>query len=156
MALDSRWIAQVVAAHLALVAAMVHLTLGLFNWIRYASVGLLIPPDARWPLFVVSGLAILGGMVAVARGRAKRPLYLGGIGLMLVYIVGYFGWHVSGHRALLFVGPATEHRGPLLTYLVDHLFAGPVEFLAIVSEAGLVVLLLYLLVTDREDPGDRS
>ena len=140
----------VVAAHLAVVVAVVHLTLGVYNWIRYANAGFLVPRDLRWPLFVISGLFLVAGLVLAVQGRYRRPLYLGGIGLMTVYVVGYFGWHLGGHRALFFVGPGTHHRGSLVQFLLDHLFAGPVEFLTIVSEVALAVILLYLLVTGSE------
>lgn len=84
-------------------------------------------------------------LVAVASGYPTRPLYVGGSLLVTVYIVGYFGWHVSGHRPLFVLGPGTNHEGPLVAYLVDHVFAGPVEFLSLASETGLLVILLYLL-----------
>ena len=137
-----------VAAHLALVVAVLHLTMGLYNWFRWLSAGFLLPRDLRWPLFVVSGLAIVVGMVLAAQGRYRRPLYAGGIGLMAVYILGYFGWHVSGHKPLLFFGEGAGHEGPLLEYLLDHLFAGVVEFLALASEFALAVVLAYLLIKE--------
>lgn len=64
---------------------------------------------------------------------------------MIVYIVGCFGWHVSGHRLLFVVGLGTHHRGSTVSYLLAHVVAGPVEFLSLASEAGLPVVLLYLL-----------
>jgi len=140
---------HIVAAHLALVTAVVHLALGILNWVQYASAGILLPPDLRWPLFVASGLAIVVGMVALVSGYPKRPLYVGGSVLMIVYIVGYFGWHVSGHRPLLVVGTGTHHHGSTVSYLLAHVVAGPAEFLSLVSEAGLLVVLLYLLVTEE-------
>lgn len=140
---------HIVAAHLALVTAVVHLALGILNWAQYASAGILLPPDLRWPLFVASGLTIVVGMVALVSGYPKRPLYVGGSVLMIVYIVGYFGWHVSGHRPLLVVGTGTHHHGSTVSYLLAHVVAGPAEFLSLVSEAGLLVVLLYLLVTEE-------
>ncbi|WP_137286352.1 hypothetical protein [Halorussus salinisoli] len=137
-----------VTAHLAVVVAVIHVTLGLYNWIRWASAGFLVPRDLRWPLFVFSGLALLVGLLLAAQGRYRRPLYLGGIGLMAVYVLGYFGWHAEGHRPLFFIGEGSGHTGPLVPFLLDHLFAGPVEFLAIVSEVALAVLLLYLLISE--------
>ncbi|WP_433629771.1 hypothetical protein [Halomicrococcus sp. NG-SE-24] len=139
--------AHLVAAHLAVVVAVVHLTLGVFNWVRWASAGFLFPRDLRWPLFVVSGLALVAGLLLAAQGRHRRPLYLGGILLMVGYVVGYFWWHLRGHRPLT-VGSGTYHRGPLVPFLLDHLFAGPVEFLAIASEVALAVVLSYLLVAE--------
>ena len=140
--------AKLLAAHLVVVVAVIHLTLGLFNWIRWASAGFLLPRDLRWPLFVVSGLALFVGLLLVAQGRYRRPLYAGGIALMAVYVLGYFGWHTSGHRPLLFFGEGAGHNGPLVPFLLDHLFAGPVKFLALVSEVALAVVLVYLLVKE--------
>jgi hypothetical protein len=140
--------AEIVAAHLVIIVAVIHLSMGLLEWFRYAQIGLLIPPDLRWPLFVVSGFALIAGLFIAAQGRHRRPLYVGGILLMAVYVVGYFGWHLGGHRAKLLFGAGTDHHGPLVPFLLDHLFAGPVEFLAIVTEVALAVLLVYLLVRD--------
>lgn len=139
-----------VAAHLAVVVAVIHLSLGLFNWIRWAQAGFLVPRDLRWPLFVISGLAMFIGLLLAAQGRYQRPLYAGGILLMVVYVVGYFSWHITGHRPLLFFGEAGQHQTPLSTLLIDHLFAGPVKFVAIASEVALALLLVYLLVQKLE------
>ncbi|WP_135828235.1 hypothetical protein [Halorussus halobius] len=137
-----------VAAHLAVAVAVVHLSMGLFNWFRWANAGFLIPRDLRWPLFVVSGLALFAGLVVAAQGRYRRPLYAGGIALMATYVVGYFGWHMGGHRPQFIVGRGTTHQEPFVSVFVDHLFAGPVEFLAIVAEVALAAVLAYLLVRE--------
>lgn len=137
------------AAHLAVIVAVIHLSLGLLNWIRWANAGFLVPRDLRWPLFVFSGVAIIVGLLLAAQGRYRRPLYLGGIALMVGYLVGYFGWHLSGHRSLLALGEESgHHQEPLASVLLDHLFAGPVEFLTITSEVALAVLLASLLVAE--------
>lgn len=141
-------LSYLVGAHLVVIVAVIHFTLGLYNWIRWASAGFLVPRDLRWPLFVVSGLALLVGLVLAARGRYRRRLYLGGIALMAVYVLGYFGWHAEGHRPLFFLGEGSSHTGPLVPFVLDHLFAGPVEFLAIASEVALAATLAYFLVTE--------
>jgi hypothetical protein len=140
--------AKLVAAHLVIVVAVVHLSMGLYEWFRYASVGFLVPPDLRWPLFVVSGFAMIVGLFIAAQGLHRRLLYSGGIVLMVAYVVGYFGWHLGGHRAKLLFSRGTDHHGPLGQFLLDHLFAGVVEFLAIVSEVALALVLVYLLVKE--------
>ncbi|USZ69892.1 hypothetical protein NGM10_15925 (plasmid) [Halorussus salilacus] len=137
-----------VAAHLAVIVAVVHLTMGLYNWFRWASAGFFLPRDLRWPLFTVSGLAMVVGMFLAAQGRYRRPIYAGGVGLMAVYVLGYFGWHTSGHRPRLFFGRGSSHEGPLGQFLLDHLFAGPVEFVSLTSEVLLAVILVYLLIRD--------
>jgi len=140
----------VVAAHLAVLVAVIHLALGVSNWLTYLSGGILVPPDLRWPLFVVSGLALVGGLVAAVAGADRRPLYLGGIALMVVYVIGYFAWHASGHRPLFVVGRGTHHDGSTLAYLAAHVVAGPVETLALASETGLALVLGYLLYRERD------
>jgi hypothetical protein len=134
---------HVVAAHLVVLVAVIHLALGVSNWLTYLRAGILLPPDLRWPLFVVSGVALVGGLVAAVADAERRPLYVGGIVLMAVYIVGYFAWHASGHRPLFFVGPGTHHHGSTLAYLAAHAVAGPVETLALTSETALAGLLGY-------------
>lgn len=149
MGSDFRGWIRLLGANLALIVALLHLGLGIVNWLRYLSGGFLIPTDIRWPLFVISGIALLVGLFLSARDRWRRPMYIAGMGLMVVYVVGYFGWHLGGHRRLIVFGPSTPHEVSLLPFLIDHLFAGAVEFVAIVSEVSLFVVLAYLVVVDR-------
>ena len=137
--------AHVVAAHLVVLVAVIHLALGVSNWLAYLSAGILVPPDLRWPLFVLSGVALVVGLVAAVGGVERRPLYVGGIVLMVLYVGGYFAWHASGHRPLFFVGPGTHHGGSTLAYLAAHVVAGPVETLALAAETALAALLGYFL-----------
>ena len=134
------------AVHLVVIVAVLHLTLGLYNWLRWASAGFLVPRDVRWPLFVVSGLALFAGLLLAAQGRNRRQLYAGGIALMVVYVVGYFSWHLGGH-GFVFREPL-PHDGPVGQFLLDHLFAGPVKTLALVSEVVLAAVLAYLLARE--------
>src|SRR6056297_4155004 len=120
-----------VGAHLVVIVAVIHLSLGLYNWFRWANAGFLLPRDVRWPLFVVSGLALVVGLLLAAQGRYRRQLYAGGILLMAVYVVGYFGWHATGHRPLVLFGTGSTHTGPIVPFLLDHLLAGPVKTLAV-------------------------
>lgn len=149
MAIDFREATVLVAAHLAFVVAVIHVTLGVLNWAKWMSVGFLFPRDIRWPLFVVSGLLILLGLPLASRIVDRRWIYLGGIILMVGYIVAYFGWHLAGHRPLFFAGPGTHHEGPLLQYLVDHAFAGLVETVSLAAEGLLALILAYLFVTEE-------
>jgi len=142
---------HVVTAHLVVLVAVVHLALGVSNWLTYLGAGILVPPDLRWPLFVVSGIALVGGLLAAVAGAERRPLYLGGIALMVVYVVGYFAWHASGHRPLFVIGPGTDHHGSTLASLAAHAVAGPVESLALASETALAGLLGSLLYRERSD-----
>ena len=150
MDLDSLSPAELLAAHLALIVAVLHLSVGMANWIRWLSVGFLVPRDVRWPLFVLSAIAIVLVMPFAARDRFRRPIYAAGIVLMAVYVVGYFAWHALGHRPLFFVGGGTfpDGHGALVPFVLDHLFAGTVEFVAIAAEVSLALVLAYLLVAE--------
>jgi hypothetical protein len=139
-----------VAGVLAANVVAVHVGLGVFNWARWLTAGFLLPRDFRWPVFVVSGIVMAVGVVAAGKGwTARRPLYVGGIVLSLGYVVGYFGWHLSGHRPLLIVGRGLPHDIDTVQFVLDHLFAGPLEFFAIFTEVTLAVVLAYLLVVER-------
>lgn len=98
---DTRRLVAFVASQLVFVAALIHVAVGAVNWVRWLSAGFLVPEDARWPVFVLSGLAIVVGVFAASRAENRRPFYLAGIVVMLGYVVGYFGWHLGGHRLLI-------------------------------------------------------
>lgn len=132
-----------IASQLVFVAALIHLGIGSVEWLRYASLGILVPPDIRWPLFVGSGLAVLAGMGLAYRSSRERVFYVAGIVAMVGYVVAYFGWHIGGHRPLFLVGPSTGHE-LTLSVLVDHYFAGPMETISLTVElvaAGLLAIL---------------
>lgn len=141
---------EFVAAQLVFVAALVHLTLGVINWLRWAQAGFLVPNDLRWPAFVVSGVAIFAGLYYASRRSERRPFYVAGVVAMAGYVLGYFGWHLTGHRPLFFVGRGAGTEQVSIQWLLDHLFAGPVEFLSIFVEVSAVVVLIALLaITDE-------
>lgn len=151
---DTRRLIGFFTAQFVFVAALIHLSLGVLNWLRWLMGGFLIPGDARWPVFVVSGLAIVVGIYLGYRAENRRPFYLAGIVVMLGYVLGYFGWHYGGHRLLLVAG---ARGGPVeaitVEWFLDHLFAGPIEFLSILIEtlaaAGLAVL--FVTAGDTEE-----
>lgn len=94
---------------------------------------------------------IVSGLLVATLPRYRRPIYAGGILLMGGHVVGYFGWHFGGHQPWLVVEQgASYHEGPLVPFLLDHLFAGPMVFLTIGSEVTLAVVLGYLLATNPQ------
>ena len=152
---DTRRLVAFVASRLVFVAALIHVGVGTVNWLRWLAAGFLVPQDARWPAFVVSGLAILVGMYAARTAENPRPFYLAGVVVMLGYVVAYFGWHLGGHRVFLVVGPAAGNAESItLQWFLDHLFAGVVEFVAILVETLAAVGLAVLFVT--EDHSERG
>lgn len=148
---DTRFVIEFVAGQAVFVAALVHLTFGVINWARWTQAGALIPGDARWPAFVFSGGALILGLYVASHREQRRRFYAAGIVVMVGYIVGYFGWHLGGHRLLLIAGPAAGGTESItVEWFLDHLFAGPVEFGSIVVETLAAVLLAVLWVTAEE------
>lgn len=92
---------QYVAAGLAYVVAIIHLfhpTLGTPALVAYAAAGTPLI-DPRPVAFVLSSVAIIVGANLILLGFPRKPIYVLGMILMLVYIGGYFGWHALGHGA---------------------------------------------------------
>ena len=147
-----------VAAQLVFVAALLHLGLGVWNWLRWVDAGFLLPQDLRWPAFVASALLIYYGLHRSLHAEDRRPYYLAGLVAMLTYAVGYFAWHIGGHPVLLIPGTAgvgTENIG--VQWFLDHLFAGPVEFFSVAVEVLAAVLLgLLYVTTPAEDEAGAS
>lgn len=137
---------EFIAAQLVFVAALIHLTLGVVNWMRWVRGGFLVPQDVRWPAFVISGVAIFVGLYYASHRTERRPFYVAGIVAMAGYVLGYFGWHLTGHRPLFFVGEGAGTESVSVAWVLDHLFAGPVEFASIFVEVSAVVALAALLV----------
>ncbi|MFB6361641.1 MAG: hypothetical protein ABEH59_10015 [Halobacteriales archaeon] len=144
----TRSVLRFVGSQLVFVVGLLHLGLGLVNWVRWLGAGFLLPRDFRWPVFVGSGLAVLAGLFLGRRAADRTPYYLAGIAVMLGYVVGYFGWHLSGHRPLLVLGQSVAAETVSVGWFLDHLFAGPVETVAIVAEVLAALTLLALLVSD--------
>lgn len=142
-----------VASQLVFVVALLHLGVGGVNWLRWALAGFLLPRDLRWPVFVVSGLAVLVGLLLAREADDRTPYYAGGIVVMLGYAVGYFAWHLSGHRPLLLLGRGTATESVSLSWFLDHLFAGAVETVSVFAEVAAALVLVVLLLTDRPTSG---
>lgn len=143
---------RVVAGLLAALVAGIHLYWGIPRFTLYASVGSM--PDPRPLAFVLSGHVILIGISLVAAGvlRAER-LYVPGIVLMVIHLVGYGAWHTvlshgttAGPRA-----PGHSHGGPVAVMgdVVTHLLNSPLALGAALSELGVIVVLGILLVRSK-------
>ena len=138
-----------VASQLVFVAALLHVGMGAAEWYRYVSVGILVSPDVRWPLFVLSGVAIVAGLALAARSAERKRWYLLGFLAMVGYVLAYFAWPLGGHRPLFVAGPSTSH--PLtVAFVVDHFFAGVLETIALTVELLAAALLAVLYVFDEE------
>jgi hypothetical protein len=100
--------------------AVVHLVVGGAELLRVANAGLLgrylttfLAADPRPLVFLLSGLAIVAGIVAVARGHLSyRTGYRLGLLALGVYVLGWVGWHtVLDHGFALRGGSPTVPDG---------------------------------------------
>lgn len=173
---------QFAALQLVGAVAVVHLAVGTEQLASVAAGGLLdeylggrAVERPRAPLFVVSGVAILGGLVAAGRGWLdRRTAYQLGIAAMAVYLGGWVAWHtVLDHGFALSGGAATttEHsHGGLLATLYSH-YVEPLlaavgaatspggsarTLLGIVSVTLELAALVLLVVLLRVDPAARE
>lgn len=93
---------------------------------------------------MISGLAIIGGILLAAAGNPRKRLFALGIGLMATYLVGYFAWHSSGHGGFLPVREPLYHGLHSVTAVFEHLRDYPIARASKIAEAALVVLLAVL------------
>lgn len=138
-----------VASQLVLLSALIHIFLGTQMWSEYASFGILLPPDIRWPLFIGSGVAVVAGIGLARQSSHRRRWYLAGAVVMLGYVAAYFFWHLGGHRPLLILGPATHHD-VTLAFILAHYLAGPLETFTLTIELLAAILLTIMYVETEE------
>lgn len=143
------------AAALAVVVAALHLfhpDFGIFALMTYLSIPAL--PDPRPLAFVLSAVAILLGMALVADGAVPiRTAALAGMGLMVVYVAGYFGWHMFGHGVWWPWGSGLgghSHTFGEVLLGEGHLRADPIALGSKIAELALFVVLA-LLYTEKSD-----
>jgi hypothetical protein len=120
------------AVQLVGAVAVVHLVVGLTGFLEILANGLLtlylteyVFERPRTLLFTVSGVAILAGMAATARGRLDlRRAYLLGMAMLAGYLVGWLAWHtVLDHGTALAGGAPSETthgHGGLVATLASH------------------------------------
>lgn len=137
-----------VGAGLAYTIAIIHLfhpSLGLTAFLAYIAAGTPLI-DPRPAAFVLSGIAIMIGVNLIVLGVSRLPIYFLGITLMIIYITGYFAWHMFGHGAWWPLGP--EHL-PVSHTFTEILF-GPHHLrndrLALSSKLAELALLVILAV----------
>lgn len=121
-----------------------HPTLGLPRLVQYLQLGALYDP--RPLLFTLSGFALVAGLTLAYAGADRKPLYLLGIGLMLVYILGYTSWHAFlGHGAFW---PGIESTGHANETVVEsvalHLLNDAYAMVSKLAEVTLIALLVAL------------
>jgi hypothetical protein len=140
---------QGLAVGLAIVVALVHMFhpsrgVGRLSLLLSADPGLLLV-QPRTIAFVATGFLLLVGASALALGVSSRALYAAGMGLMATYVLGYVGWHLSGHGAFL---PGREsiphsHVGPIES-VIAHFAGDPLAAGALVAEVFLFLVCASL------------
>lgn len=138
-----------VAAALAYLVAALHLFHPSHGFARLVLVlsadpGLLLA-DPRPLGFVLSSVAVLVAVPAVLRGVPERPVVALGAVLMVVYLLGYFGWHLSGHGGFLPGREPLYHGLTPFEAVVSHLTTDPWAAAAVVLELALLGVLAALL-----------
>jgi hypothetical protein len=141
--------AEPVTAVLALVVGVAHVfhpDLGFFTFAaRVTTVPTLLLSDPRPALFVVSGLAVVVGVALSRDALDRRPYYFAGLALFSGYVVGYFGWHLSGHGGFLPGREPLYHGLTPVENVLSHLGSEPFAALLIALELVTVLLLVWLL-----------
>lgn len=153
--------------------AVIHLVAGVAELLRFASAGLLVRylttgqllAQPTPLLFTLSGLAILGGVLAVGLDYLDyRWAYALGIAVMVVFVVGWLAWHSVFDHGI--AGPSadadTTHEG-FVSVVASH-YVGPMVgiftgasqpgrvTLAVISKTLEVVAIGLLAVLYLSDP----
>ncbi|AGN01655.1 hypothetical protein L593_08550 [Salinarchaeum sp. Harcht-Bsk1] len=143
------WV-ELLALQLAGLVVATHLYWGLDRFAEQLRYGVYVDP--RPVLFVLSSAAIIAGAAYVALGGRRKPVYALGIALMLVYLFGYWGWHLMGHLpALPWVDDQSHPHpgwGPFET-LYRHLAADHLALVSKLAEATLALVLGALWLDER-------
>lgn len=140
---------QYLGGVLAFVVAAVHLThpdRGLPRLLLLVRTDnlVLLSSDPRPLLFVLSGLAIVGVLALVPFGLPPKPIYVLGMALVATYLVGYFGWHLTGHGGFL-PGRFPHYHGlSPIEAVLTHLQDNPIARVSKFAEALLLVILAIL------------
>lgn len=140
---------EFVGVQLTAVVAGIHFYWGLPRLLRRLRTDMGLYVDPRSLLFVVSAVALLAGLVLVARDVLPRaPAYALGIVLMLCYLFGWAYWHLAGHAAALpwiEGGGGGHYDGNVLLFLLEHIVGDPLEGVSKIAEAALLGVLATLL-----------
>jgi hypothetical protein len=143
------WV-ELLALQLAGLVVATHVYWGLDRFAEQLRYGVYVDP--RPVLFVLSSAAIIAGVAYAALGGRREPVYALGIGLMLLYVFGYWGWHLMGHLPALPWVDSQSHPhpgwGPVET-LVRHLASDSLALVSKLVEATLAIVLAVLWIDDR-------
>lgn len=138
---------------LALIVALLHFLhpqLGFQRLILHFELGTLFDP--RPLVFTLAAIAIAIGIIFVYNDFLVRPIYVLGILLMLIFIIGYGAWHtVLDHGGFWPHIPAHGHPDQgFIEIIGNHLQADRWALTSKVAELALLVVLVVLTAVDRE------
>lgn len=146
---------RVVAGLLALFVAVVHLlhpSQGGVALFVYAKAGYL--GDPRPLAFTLGAFALVSGVLLGYNGFVGRRLYLGGLAVTLVFLVGFLFWHtLLDHGAFWPHLEPNAHGGNPLVVAAQHLLDDPLALASKLGEVALLGCLVVLLWVD--DPARR-
>lgn len=144
-------VVRTIAGFLVLLVAWLHLLhpqYGLSRLLLFVDVGTIYDP--RPPLFVLSGIALLCGVVLAFYGVRRRQLYLAGLGLMVAYLLGYVAWHtVLDHGAFWPHIHGHGHEVGIVENVLDHLREDTLALISKTAELALIPLLTVLAWVER-------
>lgn len=139
---------RLAAFALAVVVAATHLYWALPQIVRQLHFGM--AHDPRPAAFLLAVFAMSLGVMLAYQGFDPGPVYLGGMALMVVFLVGYGAWHtVLDHGAFWPGRHAHGHDEPALWVIVDHLLADRLALVSKLAEAALLAVLALLYVEER-------
>lgn len=139
------------AGVLAVVVAGIHLYWALPVAAQQLQFGIL--HDPRPAAFLLATMAMLMGGLLVVQGFDPLPVYIGGILLMLVFLVGYGAWHtVLDHGAFWPGRHAHGHadQGPI-QLILTHLRGDSLALASKLAEAALLAVLSVLAGREFRD-----
>lgn len=141
---------RLIAGLLAAFTATIHLlhpSQGGVALLVYANVGYL--GDPRPLAFTIGAFALVFGILLGYNGFAGRVLYLGGIVVVLAFLVGFGVWHtVLDHGAFWPHLEPNVHAGDPLAVAVGHLLDDPLVLASKLAELALFACLVALLRVD--------
>ena len=104
--------------------------------------------DPRPLAFVVSGFGLLVGLGVSRSAQNRDPYYIAGILLAIVYVVGYFAWHFTGHGGFLPGREPLLHGLSPLENVIAHLTGDPWAAIAKGTELAMIAVLGVLYFRD--------
>jgi hypothetical protein len=104
--------------------------------------------DPRPLAFVVSGVGLLVGLALSRNAPNRDPYYVAGMLLAIVYVVGYFAWHFTGHGGFLPGREPLLHGLSPLENVIAHLTGDPWAAIAKGTELAMIAVLGVLYFRD--------